>query len=330
MLRRAWGVSLLALAACATAAAPAMVTPVAQLRPSGEITRETLLALNAICGSEELREVNPGDLKLAGGMGTGGFAVDSTSKDAQGWFDYGLALSHAFYHQDAIAAMKKAVEADPDCSLCAWGEAWVRGPTLNYPIIGQQVTDALAAAERARRLAKPGDEKARRLADAMVARYAKTKTQEMSPGLKVTEMADGAERTFGVELAKIAADYPGELELAVLAAHSQLIPVRSGDNAGLMPALVLLEDVLSKRPDDTGAIPANRVRHGRPTRGSPATRPGASPSVEGRVPPRESSRRTGRGGFAARSRASPRGSPACCWSPAPSCACAETRRNPAA
>jgi tetratricopeptide (TPR) repeat protein len=231
-----------------------MVTPVAQLRPSGEITRETLLALNAICGAEELREVSPGELMLAGGMGTGGFAVDSTSKDAQGWFDYGLALSHAFYHQDAIAAMKKAVEADPDCSLCAWGEAWVRGPTLNYPIIGQQVTDALAAAERARRLAKPGDEKARRLADAMVARYAKTKTREMSPGLKVTEMADGAERTFGVELAKIAADYPGELELAVLAAHSQLIPVRSGDNAGLMPALVLLEDVLSKRPDDTGAI----------------------------------------------------------------------------
>jgi hypothetical protein len=254
MLRRVSGVSLLALAACATATTSAIVTPIAPLQPAAEVTRESILALNAICGAEEPRAVSAGGLKLAGGMGSGGFIVDSNIKEAQDWFDYGLALSHSFYHQDAIAAMKKSVEADPDCSLCAWGEAWVRGPTLNYPILGQQVADALAVAERAGRLAKPGDEKAKRLAGAMIARYSKTKTREMAGGLKMTEMADSSESAFGAELAKIAADYPGEPELAVLAAHSLLIPVRSDDERGLKPALALLEDVLRRRPDDTGAI----------------------------------------------------------------------------
>ena len=67
-------------------------------------------------------------------MGTGGFKVDTSDAEAQEWFNYGLALSHAFYHQDVKAAMKRAVELDPTCSLCSWGEAWALGPTLNYGI----------------------------------------------------------------------------------------------------------------------------------------------------------------------------------------------------
>jgi hypothetical protein len=131
MIRRLAGGAVLALAACATASAPAVVTPV--LAPSTEVTKESLLALNAVCGAEGARvELEAPDIKFVEGMGTGGFKVDSESKAAQDWFNYGLALSHAFYHEDAKRAMKKAVEAAPYCSLCAWGEAWALGPTLNY------------------------------------------------------------------------------------------------------------------------------------------------------------------------------------------------------
>jgi predicted Zn-dependent protease len=55
-------------------------------------------------------------------------------------------------------------------------------------------------------------------------------------------------------MAKIAADYPGDVELSVLAAHALLMPVRGDDMRGLKPALAILEKVLKDHPDDTGAI----------------------------------------------------------------------------
>jgi tetratricopeptide (TPR) repeat protein len=233
--------AVLALAACATASAPATVTPVASLAPSAEVTKESLLALNAICGAEGARvELASPDIKLVEGMGTGGFRVDSESKAAQDWFNYGLALSHAFYHEDAKRAMKKAVEADPYCSLCAWGEAWALGPTLNYGLQEPMRPAALTAAEKARSLAKPGDEKAKRLADAIVARYQKSETS--------------TEPAFGAAMKTVSEAYPDDIELAVLATHTLLIPFRGGDDRNLKPALVMLEGILKKRPDDTGAI----------------------------------------------------------------------------
>lgn len=247
--------AMTAMAACATGSA--VVPPIATLAPMSTVTAETLLAVNALCSAEALGADNVApDIKLAGGMGTGGFKVDTSVLAAQEWFDYGLALSHAFYHQDAKAAMKKAVALDPSCSLCAWGEAWALGPTLNYGINDDDRKAALAAAERAKSLAKPGDQLAVRLADAMVARYqpeaAVSGEKNNLGGAKAGE--GKTEPAFGQALAKIAADYPHQAELAVLAAHSLMMPVRGGDETNLKPALALLEGVLKKNPSDTGAI----------------------------------------------------------------------------
>lgn len=249
MLKRFLGASALVLAACATATTAGPVAPVARLGAAAVSTEETLRALNAMCGAEAV--ATPGEkLTITKGVGTGGFRVDSASADAQAWFDYGLALSHAFYHADAIAAMKEAVKADPSCARCAWGEAWVEGPTLNYGIDDRQRLVALAAAERALKLAKPDDALARRLAEAAVARYAIPVETEGRPGAGEGE----TDHAFGEAMKAIAADHPSEPEIAVLAAHALLIPVRGEDERGLKPALAMLEAVLKQRPDDTGAI----------------------------------------------------------------------------
>jgi len=248
-----------ALTACATAGS-AVTPPVMSLAMNPEITAESLLAINALCSAEAVRpEGFTPDLKLAGGMGTGGFKVDTEIKAAQEWFNYGLALSHAFYHQDAKAAMKRAVELDPTCSLCAWGEAWALGPTLNYGIDEDDRKLALAAAERAKALAKPGDTKAMRLADIMIVRYApppakdETKAGKEGEAGVVAEDA-GTEPVFADALAKIAADYPDEVEFQVLAAHSLMMASSREQTEQLKAALVLLEAVLKTHPDDTGAI----------------------------------------------------------------------------
>jgi len=249
MLKRFVGASALVLAACATATSAGPVPPVAALGSASVSTEDTLRALNAVCSAEAV--ATPGEaLKISDGMGTGGFKVDSASPDAQAWFDYGLALSHAFYHADAIAAMREATKADPGCSRCAWGEAWVEGPTLNYGIDEKQRLVALAAAERARKLAKADDPLARSLAEAIVARYSVPVEGEGR------QKAGGGQtdHDFGEAMKAIAEAHSDNLELSVLAAHALLIPVRGDDDRGLKPALAMLEAVLKQRPDDTGAI----------------------------------------------------------------------------
>ena len=258
-----------AMAACASFGGPAAVPPVVTLAAADEITADTLLAISALCSAEALGLDNIApDIRLSEGMGTGGFKVDTNSAEAQRWYNYGLALSHAFYHQDVKAAMKRSVELDPACSLCSWGEAWALGPTLNYGIEDEERQLALAAAVRAQSLVKPGDGLARRLADAMVARYAapppKAEDSKKVAGGKADNKAgetdsrakeeDGAESAFAHALTKIAADYPDTTELTVLAAHSLMMVKRGEKTDNLKSALVLLETVLKDHPNDTGAI----------------------------------------------------------------------------
>lgn len=252
--------ALTALTACATGSA--IVTPIAQLAPAPEITADSLLAINALCSADATRPAGYApDLKLAGGMGTGGFTVDTTVPAAQAWFNYGLALSHAFYHQDAKLAMKRAVELDPACARCAWGEAWVLGPTLNYGLDDDERKAALAAAERAKSLVKADDKLAVQLIDAIVTRYQPVAARTDGAGKPAKsgegEQADPSAKTdaaYAAAMAKIAADWPAETEVQVLATHAMLIPVRADDNTQLKPALAILESVLKTHPDDTGAI----------------------------------------------------------------------------
>ncbi len=240
MAAKRWlsGVAAAMLAACVTTSAPP--APIAGLQ-AGPSAEDQLRAINAMCrGDAALTAAYTQDLKRVPGMGTGGFKADTANAEAQAWFDYGLQLSHAFYHDDAIVAMRKAVEADPACATCAWGEAWTMGPTLNYGLDEEKRIKALAAADRARSLVKPGDQLALQLTEALQSRYTQSETS--------------TEPAFGLAMKAIADSRPDNLELAVLATHTLLIPIRRNNRDGLEPALAMLETVLAKSPDDTGAI----------------------------------------------------------------------------
>ena len=239
MARRLVIGAALLLTACVSSLA--IDAPVQAPRKASVPVAATLRALSALCGAEASRASKAGSVfRRVSGMGTGGFKVDTADPEAQAWFDYGLQLSHAFYHEDAKTAMMRASAADPSCALCAWGEAWVLGPTLNYRLDNDQRLAALAAADRARRLVRPGEEKTLKLIAAIQARYAEAKSS--------------TEPAFGQAMLAIAKQWPDDHEVAVLAAHALLIPVRAGDKSGLKPALDLLDGVLRSRPEDTAAI----------------------------------------------------------------------------
>jgi tetratricopeptide (TPR) repeat protein len=200
----------------------------------------TSLGVGYICAAEAHAPAGPGRLVIEPGMGTGGFAADTTSAEAQRWFDYGLQLYHAFYHDEAKQAFQRAAEADPSCALCAWGRALSLGPTLNFDVPPEQASQALGFADQAARLAK--DDRVRALAATLQARY--------RPGQKPAER----ELAYGHALAALAPRFPDNDDIPALAAHALLTPYRGGNFEGVKPAIALLEPILARHPQNTAAI----------------------------------------------------------------------------
>ena len=171
---------------------------------------------------------------MAPGMGSGGFKVRAGTPEAQQWLDYGLKLYHAFYHDDAKAAFARAVDLDPTCALCAWGQALGLGPTRNYKISDEETATALAAARRAFTLARTPLE--RDLTAAIERRY----RPEASPEARAEAFAEA--------MSALADRYPGEPELAALAGHALLAADRDA------AAIAILKRALARDPNDTAAI----------------------------------------------------------------------------
>ncbi len=59
--------------------------------------------------------------------------VTTDSRDAQLWFNRGLIWTFAYFHDEAVACFKRAVEADPNCAMAHWGIAYAAGPNYNMP-----------------------------------------------------------------------------------------------------------------------------------------------------------------------------------------------------
>ena len=66
-------------------------------------------------------------------LGSYSRTITTTSSEAQLWFDRGLVWCYGFNHEEAVRCFKKAVEADPDCTMAYWGIAYAAGPNYNKP-----------------------------------------------------------------------------------------------------------------------------------------------------------------------------------------------------
>lgn len=59
--------------------------------------------------------------------------VTTASPDAQLWFNRGLVWTYAYFHDEAVACFRRAIECDPDCAMAHWGVAYAAGPNYNMP-----------------------------------------------------------------------------------------------------------------------------------------------------------------------------------------------------
>ena len=198
-------------------------------------------AIFAICRAEQHAEAPGGGqhITIESGMGDGGFAIRTTSRDAQQWFDYGIKLFHAFYHEDGRRAFDKAAAADPQCALCLWGQALSHGPTQNFDAEDDDLKAAREFAQKAQAAARTARDKL--LTAAMVRRYARAPDA-------------AAERDFAADLLKAEDAGPPTPDLRLLAAEVLLTAWRRGDHTQATAAMALIEPILRAHPQNTAAI----------------------------------------------------------------------------
>jgi tetratricopeptide (TPR) repeat protein len=110
------------------------------------------------------------------------YQVSTESKDAQTWFNRGLAMCFGFNHEEAVRCFEQAHVADPSLAMALWGLGYAWGPNINNMEIPPH---QIAQAELAVRLAKLHAEKAteveRDLIDALAARYAVPAPEDRGP-----------------------------------------------------------------------------------------------------------------------------------------------------
>ena len=222
----------------AFAAAPLVL---ALLAPSAAQLDAGAVSVGHICRAESGFVASKGPRKIGflPGIGTGGFAVRTTSAEAQRWFDYGVQLYHAFYHEDSPLAFDKAAAADPDCALCRWGQALSHGPTQNFDIDAAETKTALGFAEQALKVSRTDEE--RRLSQALIERYKAPQTSR-------------TEDAFAAALLKAVANDPAKLDIRLFAAEALLTADRRGDHAAAQQAVAMLRPILKGQPDNTAAI----------------------------------------------------------------------------
>jgi hypothetical protein len=197
-----------------------------------------------ICGEHAPEASSAPATAILTGYGTGGFPVKTRSEQAQAYFDNGMQLAHAFAHKAAVAAFRRAEQLDPSCAMCAWGEAWAAGPTINFKIEPKAQTELAAIADKAAALAKDGPESERQLTAALQLRY--------------RGKLDSGDVAFAKAMDKIARAAPADNELAIIAADAWMISALQAKgqdwNGTMRKALGLLEPALARNPKDTGAI----------------------------------------------------------------------------
>lgn len=192
------------------------------------------------------------DPPLWDGLGSLTYKVTTSSKTAQDYFDQGLRLTHAFNHEEAQRAFRKAQKLDPDCAMCFWGEALVLGPNVNMPMIEEAVAPAFAAAQKARALAAKASPPEQALIAALSARYEEKARTDRSD----------LDAAYAAAMAKAAAQFPEDNEIAVLYAEAlmDLSPWNYWQPGGREPnpqsaeIVPTLERVLAKDPNHPGAI----------------------------------------------------------------------------
>jgi tetratricopeptide (TPR) repeat protein len=192
------------------------------------------------------------DAPLYRNLGKLTFPVTTANPMAQRYFDQGLRLAYGFNHAEALRAFRTALKHDPNCAMCAWGEALVLGPNINAPMQESAVAPAMAAVRKATEKAGAATPQEQALIAALAKRYADDAKAERAP----------LDAAYAAAMGEAAARFPQLDDIQALYAEAlmDLTPWDYWETGGTTPKgktaeiVRVLEQVLKRNPDHPGAI----------------------------------------------------------------------------
>lgn len=170
----------------------------------------TCMALTMGFSSKALSEEDTCTPLLLGSLGDWKHQISTQSKEAQEFFDRGLALTFGFNHDEARRAFEKAAQLDSECAMCYWGMAYVLGPNINAAMEDSAVPKAYAAIQKALRLANDASEKEQAYIEAIAKRYSSKAVHDRS----------ALDRVYADAMRKVHKRFPEDLDAAIFFAES--------------------------------------------------------------------------------------------------------------
>jgi tetratricopeptide (TPR) repeat protein len=210
---------------------------------------------------------------LIEGLGSHSMPITTRAPQAQRYFDQGLTLAWAFDFYEATRAFDAALKADPDCALCTWGLAYALGPNINQPF-RDNLGPAIGYTQRALQLAPRATPREQALIRTLAVRYGVTvetlalpvdDPKSVPPAALCLTRPPGSDidpldLAYANALAQVAAQYPDDLDIALLHAEAllQLAPWDWWDKAGqprpgTREAIAILEPLLAHAPEHGAA-----------------------------------------------------------------------------
>jgi tetratricopeptide (TPR) repeat protein len=189
-------------------------------------------------------------VKLLKGTGNVHHPVSTANKEAQQFFDQGLAMIYGFNHAEAIRSFRRAAELDPHLAMAHWGIALALGPNINAPMDPDAHKQAYEALKQAQKLAPHASPREQAYIEAIGKRYAE------DPKADVAKL----QRAYADAMRQVAQRFPDDLDAQTLFAESlmNLYPWKlwtlDGKPAPVtLEAVRVLESVMQRNPDHLGA-----------------------------------------------------------------------------
>ena len=191
--------------------------------------------------------------QLLPGMGSYSHPIQTTSAEAQKYFDQGLALLYNFNHAEAERSFLKAAELDPKAPMPWWGVGIALGLNYNRDVTkleGERLTRAYDAAQKAVTLSRGGSPVEAALADALATRYSRDPNAD--PNVLNAQYREAMRKTY--------ARYPDDPEVGTMYADAvmnlrpwQLWAPDGTPGPDTLELVKVLEAVLRRHPNHPGA-----------------------------------------------------------------------------
>ncbi len=212
-----------------------------------------LAAALVVVGSSPAFAQSTAGAQLLPGMGTYSHPIQTTSPEAQKFFDQGLALLYNFNHAEAERSFLKAAELDAKAPMPWWGVGIALGLNYNRDVTkleGERLTRAFDAAQKAVALSRGGSPVEAALAEALATRYSRDPNAD--PNLLNAQYREAMRQAY--------ARYPDDPEVGTAYADAvmnlrpwQLWAPDGTPGPDTLELVKVLEAVLRRHPNHPGA-----------------------------------------------------------------------------